>query len=569
MADNQGNQVLSTSLNTNGEVTATTTLTRDDNTQRCEMIFRNKIIPVVVIPGIMGTNLKFAKDVGDHKEGAPAWGPPNGMGDSVAAVNVWSKRSPADRQRILNLSTTTVHNTDEIEFPSIKVIPIKANNRKDMIDAKLALYRDKRFWGELHKDSYGGFLAWLEDTLNQEPVPGRANWEDELLANTEGHGSQEKNKPTDKSQLEYATCYRYPVYAYGYNWLESNAVSAEKLDARIDKILADCQKQDPSCNKVILITHSMGGLVARAYTKQSMEKVLGVVHGVMPATGAPVFYKRLRAGFGGESEDGMFVRGISKIITGHGDPVAAMLGPDAAATAAVVANAPGALELAPWGNYNNGKPWLRVVNTVNQEQFSIGGDAIYADVYANTSAWYGMLPLREKEVDGNGNNIRYDPAGLVREANPEEALTDVFKQQVKKVRVFQQEHAHFYPSPCAVFWGKNSGTHSTYKECVWEGNIPLGIDAAALRTAELVEDNLQGTITLQANGKAFSLKLRRSDGHGEGTVPIESAMAAKDGAIATFEQPGYNHQMSYGNTHARWAVLYSIVQFVKDDPRCQ
>jgi alpha-beta hydrolase superfamily lysophospholipase len=44
------------------------------------------------------------------------------------------------------------------------------------------------------------------------------------------------------------------------------------------------------CEKVIVVTHSMGGLVARALIHPKMgslkDKVLGIVHGVMPAIGA-------------------------------------------------------------------------------------------------------------------------------------------------------------------------------------------------------------------------------------------------------------------------------------------
>jgi pimeloyl-ACP methyl ester carboxylesterase len=43
-----------------------------------------------------------------------------------------------------------------------------------------------------------------------------------------------------------------PVYAFGYNWLESNRVSGAKLRDFISTIQAE---------KVIIVTHSMGGLV--------------------------------------------------------------------------------------------------------------------------------------------------------------------------------------------------------------------------------------------------------------------------------------------------------------------
>ena len=40
----------------------------------------------------------------------------------------------------------------------------------------------------------------------------------------------------------------------------------------------------------------MGGLVARACAKQIPDKIVGVVHGVMPALGAPLCYRRIACG---------------------------------------------------------------------------------------------------------------------------------------------------------------------------------------------------------------------------------------------------------------------------------
>ncbi|MGL1409641.1 hypothetical protein ACSTIX_24320, partial [Vibrio parahaemolyticus] len=91
----------------------------------------------------------------------------------------------------------------------------------------------------------------------------------------------------------------------------------------------------------------MGGLVARACAQlpEMAERILGVVHGVMPALGAPATYKRIRAGFEGAGQ--------------------VVLGRNAAECTAVMANAPGPLELLPTAQYktwsNRGeRHWLRV-----------------------------------------------------------------------------------------------------------------------------------------------------------------------------------------------------------------
>jgi pimeloyl-ACP methyl ester carboxylesterase len=47
--------------------------------------------------------------------------------------------------------------------------------------------------------------------------------------------------------------------------------------------------------KVIVVTHSMGGMVSRALTEiHQCDKVLGVSHGVLPATGAPAYMPHAR-----------------------------------------------------------------------------------------------------------------------------------------------------------------------------------------------------------------------------------------------------------------------------------
>ena len=114
-----------------------------------------KIIPVIVIAGIMGSNLraKISSSVGNSelKPGAAAWRPPNGKIAGLGEASKWSKRTPAVRQRILDADTLEVDPTGEIEkIPSC-------------LDE--ATCRD-RGWGEIHSDSYGELLQTLEENLN-------------------------------------------------------------------------------------------------------------------------------------------------------------------------------------------------------------------------------------------------------------------------------------------------------------------------------------------------------------------------------------------------------------------
>eukprot|EP01032_Pedospumella_encystans_P026865 gene26865-30371_t len=129
--------------------------------------------------------------------------------------------------------------------------------------------------------------------------------------------------------LKRAKC-RFPVYACGYNWLASNTEAADALKDRIAEVIAENNKGAYKCEQVILVTHSMGGLVARccAQLDGMAGKIAGIVHGVMPAVGAAVAYRRCKVGMREES----FTAGL--VIGSNGREVTA-----------VFAQAPGALQL--------------------------------------------------------------------------------------------------------------------------------------------------------------------------------------------------------------------------------
>ncbi|MCQ8801119.1 GPI inositol-deacylase, partial [Escherichia coli] len=67
----------------------------------------------------------------------------------------------------------------------------------------------------------------------------------------------------DEEYLEVMKLYQFPVHVVGYNWLGSNRLSAKRLSEEVEKIIKRYQEQKMKCHKVILVTHSMGGLVAR------------------------------------------------------------------------------------------------------------------------------------------------------------------------------------------------------------------------------------------------------------------------------------------------------------------
>jgi hypothetical protein len=305
----------------------------DDSVAVCYMV-PDRVIPVIFVPGVMGTNLETKGAAGPQ----PIW-----LLDSTGSAMPWMAKNPKERKQILDPDRTQVHSGGKI--PS------------GMAQTEDELRR--RGWGEVAYMSYGEWLVWLENALNDAHA-GTDHGRKGLRASlchlvTPGLEALQH----DEVALSYR--YQFPVHAVGYNWLQSNAASADRLASRIDEITAYYRKQfNYRCDRVILVTHSMGGLVARYYSEVMglRDKVLGIVHGVMPATGAAATYKRMKTG----------TEGLAGLA----------LGPTAAAMTAVVGNAPGPLQLLPSRDYGMG--WLRIRD--GQQLVALPASDPYSEIYA-------------------------------------------------------------------------------------------------------------------------------------------------------------------------------------------
>ncbi|MBU9469232.1 hypothetical protein FOB32_00230 [Burkholderia multivorans] len=196
------------------------------------------------------------------------------------------------------------------------------------------------------------------------------------------------------------------MYAIGYNWLQSNARSAKDVIEGLDFEDKATRKKmrlmgikdiiaENDSGKAIILTHSMGGLVARmAITKHGAADLMhGVFHNVLPATAAPIAAKRFRTGGGSEG-------GLNGFING------ALLGSDADEFVAVAANAPGPLELLPMPDYHNGEPWWIFARLNGEPVMQLPQqDDVYNEVYINPK-WYGLVPEQATSL--------LDPAGIVK-----------------------------------------------------------------------------------------------------------------------------------------------------------
>src|SRR5471032_1731527 len=349
-----------------------------------------RVIPVIVIPGIMGTNLCATTDPNKEKNrelapGEPAWRPPNGTIAGGLEVKKWYGRTPGQRQRILDPATLDVDDSGDIDLSKMPTVA--------GFDAAQGR---SRWWGEIHWESYGQLLYTLEHNLNStfSPAYSQGSWQlqphwlavnawDRRDWNTSSTGLA---APLTNAEFEKHAGFHFPVYACGYNWLLSNGESAKRLQQRVEDIIQYWSSRKFDCKQVILITHSMGGLVGRACAKNIPGKIAGIVHGVMPAMGAPVCYRRITYGTETSSPSKSMV-GNEKMVA-----FAVIAGRTAAETTPVMATAAGPLELLP--NHLYREPWLFV--TTKQEHAPDRDilqlpDGNPYDMYRDMKSWYRLI----------------------------------------------------------------------------------------------------------------------------------------------------------------------------------
>ncbi|HEY8210033.1 MAG TPA: hypothetical protein VIG99_21255, partial [Myxococcaceae bacterium] len=221
-----------------------------------------------------------------------------------------------------------------------------------------------------------------------------------------------------------------PVHAMGYNWSASNGTSGKKLKEYVGEV-----KKKYKANKVIVVTHSMGGLVTGGalWIHSMSSDVAGVVHGVMPATGAGTLYWRMKGGLE---------------RTGFASRIAAwVLGVNGEETVAMVGNMPGGLQLLPSKLYTDNKndpKWLQfadfdhVVKTKRPET----GDP-YEEIYKNkTDYWRAVDPAYLNPGKKPGVGLEDDDADW----GDYETYVDTAKDFHEKVKMEREV-------PCESFYG--------------------------------------------------------------------------------------------------------------------
>lgn len=519
----------------------------------------NKVVPVIFIPGTMGTNLRVRRDVAlpsgyPLRPGEPAWRPPNSDSAALLYAADWKKRSPKMRQLILHPDYVEVDDSGDLDIGSCYL--------------EKSVMRE-RGWGEIFNGSYGTLLFELQshlemtfqfDALNKRHI--RSRWKEVMQAmegDTLKRWGTRSVAPLTESELEKYAEYQYPIYACGYNWLRSCGESAIRLEKRIDDIIKWWNARKHECNKVILVTHSMGGLVARACAKRIPDKILGVIHGVMPALGAPLAYRRLACGTECDSP----VNG--KLDNFKAGKFADIAGRRPEDTTPVMAVSAGALELLP--NQLHPTPWLHV--SVMQKQPSGGrrtaaNDCLHLpnesqpnpyDLYRDMSSWYRLI-----------NPGLADPAKLYKKEG--EAAKKI-NEAISAAEKFHHWLSDYYHPTSFAYYGADKN-HPSYGQIRWvaqasgaDASVP--VTAANIRSAKCLNHGPDGSRKVEVEGRmVLTFSVEQQESTGDDTVPDQSGAGPKGKVKALFATHGYRHQESYKHRDSILLTCYCIVKAVQE-----
>ncbi|WP_454732679.1 MULTISPECIES: hypothetical protein [Cupriavidus] len=575
-------------VDNDGDQYSSATLTPAEDQREKIILAKPYVIPILFLPGIMGTNLR-------KKEGKNiVWRPPNAdlRGAADAIGQLFSYAFKNTKERAGDLGTETV----EID-PSGPIDAGQSGLPKNVLVA--------RGWGALMRSSHHPFMGQLQHLLNSlaeydftRCEADLKNWAAEFGQDAPADWGAEGGEALTRKEILHAANYQFDVWAGGYNWLQSNRDSGAAIKDLIENTIlpyynegktvvaedtpdgqgnnqCSIRRRKPGrvmAEQVIVVTHSMGGLVSRSLTEiHQCEKVLGVSHGVQPATGAPATYKRMRAGF----------EGMEQVF----------LGRNAADVVAILSQAPGGLELLPTADYNDGKPWLRLRDKKTgadvMTPLPINGDP-YSEIYLSP-AWYGLVPdanLGLMNPAGKEANAQDDDEFIPDESTPRDALS----RTVERVRVFHRAIEKLYKTPTFAHYGAQgrrdadsdkggmfgtgvmaSKNRFTWGEVAWEGG---DIGAQEPSNINIVGDDGNGKLRTSSG---LSLTIGTPDCPGDGTVPDLSGAAPGKAGIALSFAHGqgnrgernskfcYDHQGSYGDKHLRslYSTMFAIIKIAQ------
>lgn len=549
-------------LNPGGQPTFRWSLTNTNLSDPVRLVMPQRhVLPVIFVPGIMGSNLMDGQQ-------EKVWRLDTRFGQPLGLARKMAFTGAAERQRLMHPDLTQVDPRGNV--PGSVGGSVSSSSQ----------YRSERFWGEVAESSYHGFLLWLEDRLNGQTV-NPARWSDFFYTAVSATPRPGERRPEPilhpgitmqmrefrpqqyvdgtaealtSDELLARARFRMPVYACGYNWLASNSVGAERLKQRIEHVIASNNRNGFKCEQVLLITHSMGGLVARrcAMLPGMETRIAGIVHGVMPAVGAAVAYRRCKIGM--RDED--FAAGL--VIGSNGREVTA-----------VFSQAPGALQLLPSGEYR--ASWLRIQDVQGRDVEIQPTGCPYKSIYLRRDKWWGLV--REEWLRPQGGR----PLSW-----------NQFTINIRVARSFHQQIRGRYHPRTYVYYGADQAQKS-FETMRWRMKQGLRPDSRTPPSAAQVREMGFGDVRDSGSNPVYvggqlevvpsygmgggastyqssywELHAQMQDGGGDGTVPISSGSAPLTGASTRsnirqqYRLPGFSHEPSFKNPQAQFATLLSI-----------
>lgn len=467
---------------------------------------KREAIPVIFVPGVMGTRLA--------RNGTIVWDPA-GEHDEGASMDFFFSGAKGRKRMIVgpgahNPNYLTVHDAAPDQMPG--------NNAED---------RQRQFdrgWGGLRPESYYEFMMELDTFLRSGTL-----------------------------HTEYERYFDFPLYGAGYNWTADTDLTGAAIAQRVTAIIAEHNNNETICEKVIFVTHSMGGLASRSamFLHGVGEQTLGAIHGVHPVTGGPAGYKRVRKGFSGAWKERVFLGRKAEHVT------------------PIFANSPGPLQLMPTKMHKNNAEeadWFKV-RSGGRTVFSLpqNGDP-FAEIYRQRRTWWRLVD--ETLVDpGGGGQSRGNPGWGYYTTNLDKA--ERFHEALGMVK-----HDRTYQ-----IYGKGT-TFPTFDGIVWDveidytwprSNAPL---TSEMQT-ELAGDPdgqaatsgsswIQGVdCTFDLRGKQINAYLIDPTGSGDGTVPESSGKALLDTEGSRgIENVG--HEPAYKSSAVSDAAQNAISRLIKD-----
>ena len=603
----RGNHPAKLSQGVGGWAELTVLMTETKDKARHEVtVPPGKVIPVIFLPGVMGSNLRMSKVRQEelHRPDNRAWRPDDmmGAGGTTAVLTGnglggWFKdASPRQRQLVFDPTENEVEyyhytennsrfdpdgaetkaadarhqNVPDNLSPIPPLIgssgippgtgPLQAQARARQSPAQIARWRG---WSEvLFTGAYGTMLRTTEQHLNNMISNGEVH---PFWRRTSGLGAMLMRDPTtfgassgkaiSLNDLKKISPCWYPVHAMGYNFIKSNGVSAVTIAMRIRGLVNGYKKRGFRCDEVIIVTHSMGGLLARALIHPSYGKmlddkdvkILGIYHNVMPTIGAAGAYKRMRFGF--QEREGSVAEIEAKI-----------LGINGAHATAILANSPAPLEMMPGVAY--GQNWLKIVDAQDKVLWSWPRDkdtALESIYLQPPTAWWRLINPNWV----NPASIPPDKGGGLKMVIRRLKLATEFLSSIEKTF-----HPNTYASYCA------SRNFLSYGDVVFKlidglhggSNDPWNKFEPLPEKWKLLEDDSKGQLLVQAGGKFLKLKLQPASARGDGTVPSDRSAQHITGTLfihGITEATGYEHQNSYADPNVLASMLYSIVQIAK------